>query len=249
VTKRPEVVRRIPCPVPLCQASLQKLKRHIKRVHKLTSDEADNYLANSKDYRSRGGDVARGVPRQRCPMAGCTAFVIKLNDHLHSKHKTTTKLLGIGKPDNVSLPPLRVPGFHPSEAQPPPFVSADHHQTDDDPRSNESTDVKNALDLFEEHMGGMDGGRRRKPFMYRLALKQIIMATGGGLNCLIKEKVKKLYVDPVMVKRAANSSEMSMKTLRHKITSLKYFCIFATCADSGISISSEMKENFAVLIR
>ena len=109
-------------------------------------------------------------------------FVIKLNDQLRAIHKTSCKTLGIKKTGKVSLPPFRVPGFHPSEIQPPPFVSAGHHQTDDDPRSNESPDLKNSLDLLKEHIGGMDGGCRRKPFMYRLAVKQIIMAVGGDVN-------------------------------------------------------------------
>ena len=150
-------------------------------------------LAQSNTQRSRNSAPGKGV-RHLCPVdpVGCIAFILRLSDHLRRVHQASCKALGI-KRDAEPLPPFRVAGFHPAEKS--QHIDADNH------RSKEDDSQRGILDTFEQHMGSMDGGCREEPYVYRLALKQIVNAVGGEIDQLNRTLVIKLYVEPIKLKR------------------------------------------------
>lgn len=75
---------------------------------------------------------------------------------------------------------------------------------------------------FRIHMGSLDGGSKAWPEAYSLAAKQILTACGNDIAALTKQNLYAKYVNPLL----ADESSLSVRTLRHKLEHLGYFCKF-----------------------
>ena len=54
----------------------------------------------------------------------------------------------------------------------------------------ESPELKAILDSFERHAGSMRGGFIVRSYMYRLGVKQIVLAVGGAVANLTQDSVE-----------------------------------------------------------
>ena len=84
VWRRQTAKRSIPCP--LCPATTQWVSRHLRQCHKLSNENVQRVLGLSDEYRRNG--AASQQSRQKCPVAGSGAYVIRMDLHLRRKHQS-----------------------------------------------------------------------------------------------------------------------------------------------------------------
>lgn len=113
VWKRQAQKRSIPCP--MCHAATQWPARHLRQCHKLSNDVIQQLLTSTDDYRRRGAGQQQS--RKKCPIAGCSAFVVRLSSHIKAKHISVVYTRTLGR---------NTGGLSPAVSQP----TADDVETD-----------------------------------------------------------------------------------------------------------------------
>jgi len=108
VWKRQAQKRSIPCP--MCHAATQWPSRHLRQCHKLSNDVIQQPLTSTDNYRRR--DAGRQQSRIKCPIAGCSAFVVRLSSHMKSKHKSVAYTRTLGRNTRAVSPAVIQPLAH-----------------------------------------------------------------------------------------------------------------------------------------
>ena len=84
---------------PLCNASVQKLPRHMRTVHRMSHEDAvgiTNKTNQRKPYSTKNikvnhSKVRRDYKMRVCPVEGCNRYVKRLSDHIRYMHKNYQK--------------------------------------------------------------------------------------------------------------------------------------------------------------
>ena len=234
VWKRQAEKRSIPCPV--CHAATQWPSRHLRQCHKLSNDVIQQLLTSTDNYRRR--DAGRQQPRMKCPIAGCSACVVRLSSHIKYKHKSVAYTRTIRRNTKTLSPAVIRPPANdtatdscsldsisqsPDIVPPSPDIVPPSPDIVPPSAISTLTPVEETIKLFEQHMASIDGGSKIRPETYSLAVKQIVRCI-GGLTCLTKENVKIKYLEPCL--KNDSGTAMTIKTVRGKLLALEYFCKF-----------------------
>ena len=225
---------RIACPVAGCIARVTHVGNHLRRVHKTTASvvrQKQTYITSNERAQSPDlfdDDVIPPSPDTRhkvdiiwpsTSVLATTATSEMCVDNQTGVASCTEDEMS----DNET-----VAETNGSEIQQPVTITT-------------SSYIEQIVVAFEKHLGSIDGGAKLRPEMYSLSVRQLLSAVGNSLWNLTKENVHSEYVEKMLA-----TGTISVATLRNKLRSLEYFCIFICdilSRDTSDSMATQICEN------